>query len=306
MTTTYDAEPVHRLRTAARSVRTTFDGLPRGPVHLDRLDQPDPAALGEALRRYERHGFAVLQLATGSAGPGTAERLAEVLGLGAPFVPPLYARSGNSSGLARISAATNAGTTEADHPSFGRTDGQRLHVDGTLQEIGLIATSLLVCEAPAAEGGETLLFNSLGAFTQLLSEDPAAAVALTVPGVLVRQANINGSTDAHSGPTFALRGTELVGRFSVSTTDRWEVPAGVDEADLWRAVGFLTCAALPGSSHHARLTLAADQVLLLANSRISHGRTSYRDSETARRCLYRSLHLRHPDVSRRPGTEPGR
>ena len=56
--------------------------------------------------------------------------------------------------------------------------GQRMHTDGTLQDIGEVKASVLVCEAAAAEGGATMLFNTSAAFAELIMTDPAAAVAL--------------------------------------------------------------------------------------------------------------------------------
>ena len=76
--------------------------------------------------------------------------------------------------------------------------------------------------------------------------------------------------------------------------------------DLQRGVDFLRAAALPGSRHFAQLKLEAGQAIVLDNSRISHGRTAYQDSNAQRRCLYRSLHLQHPRGSHLRCCEPSK
>lgn len=285
---------VDELFEAARAVTLTFEGIPEAPACVS-----SPADLAREspriVDRFARHGFAILQLEAAAVGPDTLVTLGDELGLGAPFVPPLY-RIGraDSPSVTRISAALNLGTDHADHPSFGRTVGQRLHVDGTLQEIGFVKTSMLLCEAPAAEGGDTILFNASAAFAQLVAEDPEAAAALATPGVLVRQANVNGCSDVNVGPAFTVDDGRLVCGYSVTETDSWAVPDGVSETDLRRGVEFMLRASSPGSPHHLQLRLGAGQAILLDNRRISHGRTDYRDSDTQCRCLYRSLHLEAP------------
>jgi len=295
------------LLAAAAAVRTSFAGVPAAPV-LARGATPSPRECGRAVARYTRHGFAVLQL-TGQVTPGTPLELAAALGLGPPFVPPLYARDGAAGPpVSRISAAFNTGTPDARHPSFGQAGGQHLHCDGTLQPIGYVKTSLLVCESPAAAGGDTTLFNAAAAYARLAAADPAAAVALATPGVLVRQASINGCTDVNAGPAFTLARGRLVCGYSVTETDRWAVPDGVPAADLHRGVTFLRHAAAQGSPFFIRLRLAAGQAIAFDNTRVSHGRTPYRDSPGRTRCLYRSLHLRHPRaaVPAPAGTGAGR
>ncbi|RKN44890.1 TauD/TfdA family dioxygenase [Streptomyces hoynatensis] len=281
---------------AARRAGTTFDKIPGDPVPVRSPSGIGPLEASEIVARYDRHGFAVLELASGPATPQALEALAARLGLGDPFLPPLYRKGGTTTPVAQISAASNAGGRDENHPSFGRRVGQRLHCDGTLQAIGYVKASVLLCEQPAAEGGETILFNASAAYAQLAAVDRAAAAALTAPGVLVRQANVNGCTDINANPAFSVQDGRLVCGYSVTETDRWAVPEGVSEADVHRGVGFLLNASLPGSRHFAQFMLGAGQAIVFDNTRISHGRTAYRDSGNHRRRLYRSLHLRHPRV----------
>lgn len=290
-----EAVTMDQVLAAAESACTAFDGIPVEPVLVCDANGVREHESGEVVDRYERHGFAVIQVGPEPVTPDTLLALAEAFDLGEAFVPPLYRRNGsNPTSVSRISAASNVGTADATHPSFGRALGQELHCDGTLQSIGFIKASLLLCESPAAGGGHTTLFNASAAFVQLAAVDMPAAAALMSPGALVRQANINGSTELNVGPVFTLQDGELVCHYCVTDTDSWAVPDDVAAADLKHGVEFLRRAALPGSPLFAQLTLDAGQAIVFDNTRISHGRSPYRDSETARRCLYRSLHVRHP------------
>lgn len=293
------------LWAAAEAVTTTFQDLPVHPVTVQDQDALSDDELVRITERYWASGFAVLDVGAGRVSSRTPLALAKAMSLGEAFVPPLYSRHGRvGPSVSRISAAVNAGTDDSDHPSFGSRAGQRLHCDGTLQEIGWVKASLLVCERPAFEGGNTTLFNSSAAFAELATEDMPAALALTVPGTMVRQANINGSTEINSGPAFSVRDGQLVCRYCLTETDRWEVPAEVSANDLWRGVEALARVARPGSPHYTEITLRAGQAIVFDNTRISHGRTPYRDSPDRVRCLYRSLHLAHPTPRRGKAVPP--
>ncbi|WP_454197137.1 TauD/TfdA family dioxygenase [Nocardia sp. Marseille-Q1738] len=274
----------------------TFDSYPRTPVDLADPGSLSDAEQSEIVRRYVIHGFAIIQLREGRVDPESTEQLAAGLGMGAPFVPPLYTLNGRvASRVSRISAAANSSTTDATHPSFGRTVGQALHTDGTLQEIGEIKSTILACKSPAAQGGTTMLFNASAAYRELLKMDPEAALALATTGCLIRTANINGSTESNDGPAFAVNTDgELITRYSVTETDAWNVPEGVEAASLWRGVEFLDRRARLGNPEYVELDMQADQMILFGNCRISHGRHAYRDSPERQRCLYRSLHVEHP------------
>lgn len=285
------------MRAAAKTVDVTFADVPSTPVPVSGFTlSADEVA--EVVRRYRRHGFAVLAGPPAEANVLAVETLTASLGLGAPFIPPLYTMEGGvSPPVSRISAAFNSGTTEAAHPSFSRTVGQELHCDGTLQDIGYVKASVLLCQSPAEEGGDTMLFNSSAVFAALVDRDPDAAAALAQPGVLVRRATINGSNERHLGPAFAVHDGRLLGGYSVTETDTWAVPEGTAEDDVCRGVQFLREAARPGDPSFLQFSLAAGEAIVVDNTRISHGRTAYRDSADRQRCLYRSLHLHHPRVA---------
>lgn len=288
------------LLAAARMVTTTFAAVPSEPVPVCNAGAMTPVESAEVVGRYLRNGFAVLRLETDAPTPDALTAIASSLDLGEMFVPPLYNSDGKKGATVhRISAAVNAGTADANHPSFGRTVGQPFHVDGTLQPVGYLKASLLVCENPAADGGDTTLFNTSGAIAQLAAVDEAAVRALATHGTLVRRANINGCDDANLGSVCTVQDGGLVCWYCVTDTDSFAVPDGASEVDVHRGIGFLLHAAAPGSAHHLQFRLRAGEAIIFDNTRISHGRTPYRDSAESRRCLYRSLHLRHPRVTAR-------
>jgi len=285
------------LLAAARSVTVTFDRIPSEPVSVADAAEISRADAARIARRYQGHGFAIIRVSPGTASPDTLLAMARSLCLGPAFVPPLYSIGGRQAPpVSRISAAANVRTAFASHPSFGRSVGQALHCDGTLQDIGFIKASLLLCETPAAEGGDTTLFNTSAAIAELVRTDLLAARALAAPGTLIRTANINGCTDSNAGPAVTVQNGHLVCRYCVTDTDSWAVPDGTDGADLRRGVEFLTEASRPGSPYFTLLHLGRDEAIVFDNTSISHGRTGYRDTAALRRCLYRSLHLRHPKV----------
>jgi alpha-ketoglutarate-dependent taurine dioxygenase len=281
----------------------TFDDVPWDfPVAWDPGggESDGRAAVREVVHRYQRHGFAIVQLPRGTTGEHSLAPIAEALRLGDPFVPPLYRLNGNTPPVvSRISAGLNVSTPDATHPSFGRTSGQRLHTDGTLQDIGEIRTTLLLCQSVSRTGGDTRLFNATAAYAGLLATDLPAALALATPGCLVRRATVNGSDDFNAGPAFAVVDDQLVTRYSLTGTDRWEVPDGISADDLWRGTAYLEkCAEDP--TLYRELRMAPAQVLVLANARLAHGRTAYTDDPRQPRCMFRTLHEREPSPELTP------
>jgi hypothetical protein len=193
---------------------------------------------------------------------------------------------------------------DSRHPHFETTVGQDLHCDGTLQNIGVIKSAVLLCRSQGAEGGESVVFNAHAAFAELLEADPAAAWALTSPGVLVRRATFNDSDEINAGPAFAVLGDQLVCRYCVDATDQWQTAAADDPEAAGRGLEFLHTARQDGSPYILRFTLVEGQAIVMDNTRISHGRSQYRDGPGRHRRLFRSLHLRHPGG--RPQAEPDR
>ncbi|NJP95430.1 TauD/TfdA family dioxygenase [Nonomuraea sp. FMUSA5-5] len=259
------------------------------PIPVASYDSPQAKDLAAVIGQLRCAGFAV----TSCPEPPTQERLlalAEALGLGEPFVPPLYRRAGAIGVAASGISTLTASAAHVAHPAVSAS-GQGLHVDGLLQPIGEVLTSILLCIRPAAEGGQSTLFNAMGAFWQLAKTDPDAAAALLSDRVLGRRATVNGSSDVTWGPAFAVVNGTLVTRYSRDGNDLWD-PGNGQEAALGRALTTLQVLAEPDSPYALRFTLQAGQGLIMSNSRICHGRTPYRDVADRPRRMLRGLFLR--------------
>ncbi|GAA1382995.1 TauD/TfdA family dioxygenase [Catellatospora chokoriensis] len=276
-------KPIPEFPAAPASAVVAMDAA---PISAERADA--------VLSAYTNHGFAVLQYPAGHDSQAAISDVQAAFGLGEPFVPPMYRSRPDWADRAITSLTVTAEEMAGPaHPSFGRSTAQDLHSDGTLQEIGEVATTLLHCVRPAAQGGDTTLFNSVGAFIALHEHDPAAAAAMLHETSLIRTANIGDCRDSAAGPTFAMRADgDLISRYSISSTDSWGTHG--DPVALARACAFFAGLQHESSGYHLRFALGADQCLIFANDKISHGRTAYHDDPARPRHMKRALFLARP------------
>ncbi|MGC4851866.1 TauD/TfdA family dioxygenase [Micromonospora sp. DT4] len=260
------------------------------PLRLPAWDTASTETVNALTGRVATAGFALVETGT-APGQDDLLGLAGLLDLGEPFVPPLYRIPGSvqvgTAGVSQLTATPGAAADAARHPATSAI-GQGWHVDGTLQQLGEVRTSLLLCVRPAATGGQSLLFNATAAFLDLADHDPAAAAALMAPSALVRMATVNGSNDSTAGPAFAVTGGQLLTRYARTDADRWFPPSG-DPAAVDRALARLDELAAPGSPYRLEFTMTAGQGLVFANSRLCHGRAAYTDDSAAPRTLLRGL-----------------
>ena len=175
-----------------------MNGLPQPPnISLAGSEHLRPVCIGtgnltevsydQLLQRYCTDGFSLVGVE--SPCEKTLVEVCEQLGLGTPFMPPHYAGTTDlyqTSGV-NIKSARGTSNEEASHRAFTTGSAQALHVDGTLQRIGLVKTSVLLCVSPASSGGETLIFNAVEAFLELPRRDREAAPALCNPRRLLRR-----------------------------------------------------------------------------------------------------------------------
>lgn len=234
-------------------------------------------------------GFAVLQFPQEAAPTAAIASLAEHLGLGDPYVPRLYRQtSGFSAALASIQ---HSGGT--DHPGFATRSGQPWHVDGTLEDIGAIRTSVLYCVRAALSGGHTHLFNAVAAFHALKKADPEAARVLLDPSVLRRVSTILSEEEWNDGPAFHEDADgSCLNRFSEGATARWIAPKGKGE-ELERALSFLR-ARSEEKTYSASIRLQTGQCLVFRNDQVSHSREEYVDDPKSPRKLVRALFEQAP------------
>ncbi|TWF73793.1 TauD/TfdA family dioxygenase [Kitasatospora viridis] len=265
---------------------------------MPRAEQPvdftERGAAGRLARGIEEHGFAVATLA-GAAEPSAALTvLSTALRLGDPYVPALY-RYAETRDYAASYTDIRSNPNDR-HPGFSTTAGQAWHVDGLLDEIGRIKTTILYCVRAAHRGGDTLLFNSVAAFAELRAQDPAAARTLLSPTVLNRRSTIPAIEVSATGPAFSVDETgNLITRYTDNETCTWNPDAG-PPGTLARALAFLR-AACDDPRYRLALRLAPGQALVFRNDRLAHGRQPYEDRPGARRHLVRALFANAPAAS---------
>jgi alpha-ketoglutarate-dependent taurine dioxygenase len=246
---------------------------------------PTAAQRQAVARQIARFGFAVVGTDPALDAPSALAALARAFDLGDPYVPELYRRHGNGHPLADIKR--DAGGT---HPGFASDTAQCMHVDGLLEPIGAIRTSLLYCVRPAAEGGRTILFDACAVLERLADSNLEAAEALLADNVLERFATLPGADEAALGPAFR-RGNDgrLISRFSDGPTERW-IPLAGQEVTLESGLAAMRAAAAHDGPDRISIGLREHEVLILANDRLSHGREAFRSDPQRPRHLVRALH----------------
>nr|BAM98985.1 putative dioxygenase [Streptosporangium amethystogenes] len=174
------------------------------------------AAVVDQMKRYQ---FVVIAAGEAKGAAETLGFLAETFELGEPSVPEIYRSHGPGDPLSDI--RKDASST---HPGFATGTGQPMHVDGLLEPLGAVRTSLLHCVRQASTGGRTILFDACAVFDRLRAEDPPAANALLAEGVLERFTTIPGVHESSVGPAFKVdeNGRTLC-RFSDGPTERWHL-----------------------------------------------------------------------------------
>lgn len=286
---------VHALLEAAKSHLISFDNFPSSPVIVDKVLSSSKESIDEITDRYFQFGFAIIHISSETLSAETVMTLSELFDLGKPFIPPLYTKGGyKASPIAKISTQG----CSVSHPTFQREVGVKLHCDGTLQEIGLIKTTIMACEMPGSKGGENTLFNATAAYAELIEKDLDAAIAMATHGSLVRQANMNGCSDKNEGPVFSVADGKLICNYSVTETDKFVSTPNINSADLTRGVEYMRKASQPGSPYYCEIRLEANQTIIFSNTKLAHGRTPYHNAEGSRRCMYRGLFLNYPRAAK--------
>ncbi|MFE0177181.1 TauD/TfdA family dioxygenase [Streptomyces sp. NPDC059002] len=256
------------------------------PVDFAEHDAPD-----QLVHILEERGFAVVRVAEPGPPDAKVTSLAAALRLGNPYIPALYRYAETKDYSAAYSDIRS--DTKDRHPGFSTTTGQAWHVDGLLDDIGDIRTTILYCVRAAHRGGDTLLFNSLAAFAELRETDPAAAEALLDPKALSRRSTLPDIDVSNTGPVFAVdEAGNLATRYTDNDTCTWNFSVG-PPGGLHRALAFLR-AASDNPRYRLAVRLAPGEALIFRNDRLSHGRHPYKDRPNARRHLVRALYANVP------------
>jgi alpha-ketoglutarate-dependent taurine dioxygenase len=181
------------------------------------------------------------------------------------------------------------------HEGFESNNEQGFHVDGTVEPLGSIQTSLLYCKQPAKIGGESILFNLMGAISQLAKTDMSLIEPLFDPNALKRASTYEGINESYTGPVLGYHPNtqRLIARFAINITCQWEegfkkVPG------LERSIKQLFDMAKEGSPYSAKFQLESGTLMVMDNSRICHGRAAYTDCIEQPRIMIRGIYSQLP------------
>jgi len=252
------------------------------------------------LSKMDIYGYALIRMDGVEVSPDVLSIVAGKLNLGNPFVPPYYndfkgqvevSRGINVIGLSHDNKSRD-GTTILRHNAFDTTNEQKLHVDGTVQKIGHIKTSIILCHTKAETGGLSTFFNSTAAFYDVLVSDPDAALAMMDERALSRAVDAD-KNNPYIGPVFSFQEGQLVSRFSLDGTSDWT--KGFQALpSLKRAYDSVVEKIYSGSPYYKELQLEGGDAVIIANMRIAHGRTAYQSYAGRERKMYRALYENYP------------
>ena len=238
--------------------------------------------------RIEAYGFAIVSLPTGLAAPEIV-RTCNRLGFNYVFVPDyLKTMPGmlEACGMNFIPPYPNPALPPVSkHKAFLGSQEHPFHVDGAnCPGIGMVKTAVLYCVTPAAQGGESTVFNARAAVRALAREDIDLVAPLFDPRALTR----NGSAELTGvdGPGFAFVNGELKTRYSVDYASHWNCDVVTGLATALSALEELS---KPGSDFYTQTPLEAGELLIMANDAIAHGRLGFSNSDSIIRRMGRVL-----------------
>ena len=163
------------------------------------------------------------------------------------------------------------------------------HADGYYNTLDKqIRGMMLHCAAPAAEGGENMLLDHEMLYIQLRDENPDYIRALMHPEAMIIPPNNEGENGEEirpeqAGPVFSLE--KDTGNLHMRYSARTRNIVWRDDEITAAATAKITNL-LDSSPYILRYRLAAGQGVICNN--VLHNRTSFEDSDTQHRLLYRA------------------
>ncbi|MFC2948131.1 TauD/TfdA family dioxygenase [Virgibacillus sediminis] len=257
------------------------------PVLIKSVDMISEIEHRKLVKQYNTAGFVVFELLDNKVNQDALLKLATSLKLGNPFIPNIYSSKKN---IYKRNGLNEIKISNGTHRAFQSGNEQEIHSDGTLEPIGKIKSSVLLCITPAVEGGETIIFNSVAAFYDLLKNERLASIASSLldPRALKRIA-VNGGGEMNIGPAFSIKEGEILSRFSLDNTCYWEY--GFKEVQFLREAYYLMVEMVKNSSpYYIEFKLKGNQGVLMANHKISHGRREYTDGNKKRTMIRGLFH----------------
>ncbi|MGF6952444.1 hypothetical protein QF028_004949 [Neobacillus sp. B4I6] len=257
-------------------------------------DLHETRTIKNLIEKYLLCGFAIFEFIDMKVNNETLEAFANSLNLGNAYIPQVY----NNYKLLNSKMGFNLiGQKDNDpsHKAFNTSSEQEIHSDGTLEKIGFIKTSLLYCRSQGLSGGENTIFNSTGAFYNLLTTNFDIAKLLLDAQSLKRISSIN--HQEYIGPAFAIQENKIISRFSLDNTCDWRygfnILPGLEEAYL-----SLTDLVYDGSPYYITFKLKPGQGLIMANDKISHGRKEFLNTKEFKREMIRGLFIKNPELTK--------
>ncbi len=241
----------------------------------------DKGALLAALRK---NGFALINFSEIGLSDEALIFAADKLGVGAPYVPEYFNRMGGCE-RSRRGIATIRSNTVGTHAGFQSHRQQEMHVDGTLNELGEINTTILACCTPAIIGGFTIVGNCLALLNSIRQKNLLLVEALFNERALTRSA-VSFGGESTTGPIFGRKRGYVFTRFSCDNTSKWNFGKVDNLSDA-----FHSCAMEMGyhSPYVIAFAMKSLQALVLCNSRVCHARSAFQDSSLAPRTMKRMI-----------------
>lgn len=232
--------------------------------------------------KYHQAGFVIFKLMNDKASDESLLDLARNLQLQDPFVPNIY---NNQKGVYNSNGVNLIEINQGYHRAFQTGNSQDLHSDGTLEEIGKVKTSILLCVSPASKGGETTIFNSVAAFNEMVNDIRIKSkVKSLLHSKALRRVAVNGNGQDSIGPAFSIDNKELISRFSLDNTSDWQYGFR-NVPNLKEAFTIMGQKVDSNSPFYIETMLKENEGIIMANNKIAHGRKKYTNGNRKRKML---------------------
>ncbi|HEY7644135.1 MAG TPA: TauD/TfdA family dioxygenase [Hyphomicrobiales bacterium] len=238
------------------------------------------------VHQIESFGFVVIDLKYLRTSQANRIKYVEnIFNLGEPYIPRLYR---NRTEYKYVDVANKETGT---HPAFTTSNDLAFHVDGLLEPIGHIRTSILYCISPATYGGRTQILNSTGIFLYLSAIDKDVASVLMEEDILLRRSTLPDVSEQSVGPAFQFdEARGVICRYSDGETEVWS-PNATNREIFATAIAFFRTRSKDDNRWRISVQLKEDQCLILRNDKVSHGREAFVDEGKNRRHMIRSVYL---------------
>lgn len=178
------------------------------------------------------------------------------------------------------------------HPAFDSNEAQGFHVDGVFKPLGYVKTVVMTCARAASSGGESHLFNAIGAIDSIKETHPHWIKAMQDPRAFRRRSTysvkVGDHTDAMLG-TLPETGEDAV---RIAFDDSADISASQhhlpDAVDAYWGLKELSQSPSP---FVVSFQLKPGETLIIDNTKVAHARSAFIDSAQAPRKIVRAKYL---------------